>query len=114
MEHSAKSQTVIAMLNKAKEELTGTPFGDTSGFPISLFDPVINEKALIDLPAGTGQFELKIAGEFFNELPYLDQNFNPNDRTVQIINAKVSVNDKLIQQGLSEWLTSQLHYEICN
>lgn len=44
----------------------------------------------------------------------MDQNFNPDDKTVKIINAKVTINEKVVQHGMSEWLPSDLTFEVYN
>lgn len=103
--HSAKSQTIEVTLNKENPSFSGKPFGDLSAFPIVITDDVSGVKALLDWDRDLSEFILDIDGEPFENFVYLDPSFSLEDTETKTIQAKISINDKIITDGSGiEWL----------
>ena len=65
--HSAKSETIEAVLNKAKVTKTRIPFDDLAAYPVTLIDEEIYAKAVLNLDEEF-KFILNINDEPFENL----------------------------------------------
>ena len=59
-----------------------------------------------------GEFVFDINGEPFENLPFLDSSFSLDDTKTKTVNAKVSINEKVISEGGKEWLQASMQHAI--
>ena len=83
--------------------------------PITLSDDVSGIKATVDFDeelGESGEFTFDINGEPFENHLFLDSSFSLDDTKTKIINAKVSINEKVISEGGKEWQPSSMQHAI--
>ena len=103
-QHLAKSETIDITLNKENFHSTNKKFSDApSIFPVTLTDDVSGIKAKVDFDEDVGEFFLEINDEPFENLSFLDASFSLDDTQVKILNATVTINEKVISEGGQEW-----------
>ncbi len=105
VQHSAKSQTFEANLNKAHKKRTGITFDNIgSVLPVTLTDEVSGIKATVDYDQEEGKFVFDINGIPSENYPFLDPSFSLEDTKIQVLCAKINMNDKVVNdEGGREW-----------
>ena len=100
----AKSETVEVFLNKQKFDKTDITFDNTASvFPITLTDDVSGIKATVDFDEEAGEFIFDIDGEPWENYAFLDESFSLEDTETKVINAKITINEKVVSEGGQEW-----------
>ena len=103
IKHSAKDETIEAVLGKARKTLAGKPIGDSTAFPLTLNAEEIGVKAIIDLDIAIDEYLVDINGEPYECLPYLDPSFNLEDTEIKTISGWIKINEKIVLEGGAEW-----------
>ena len=103
-QHIAKSQKVVVTLNKAKFEKAGIPLSETASImPTTLSDDVSGIKATVDFDEEVGEFVFDINGEPWETHLFIDSSFDMDDMITKIINAQISINQKVVSEHGKEW-----------
>ena len=112
-QHLAKSGTIDVTLNKANLHTTGKTFSDAAEvFPVTLYDAESGAKAKVNFDADVGEFVLDINDEPIENYLWLDPSFSLDDTEVKILDATVTINNKVISEGGKEWQPAAMQHAI--